>query len=231
MAPRAVQLPGPVATRDPACFYTGRDTQLAHHSKGARPVSWRHHHIPERPNNSNQQYVAFLGLFGIKTLPGFIIFFFVCLMKHLCYPCQGSGARSSTTPHVGVPLPGEDPSQPPAGTQRQAGCHSTVPCTAGLAGQAEEGWRVQQNVTMLGKASAEDIAVVQALNSWMKGWGADPCHPCATVKGGPCLTCYESESRANFTLTCQSTVLSISQETLKFQNDFSLQINSQLRVL
>ncbi|PKU39399.1 hypothetical protein llap_10296 [Limosa lapponica baueri] len=134
------------------------------------------------------------------------------------------------TPSVRLLLPGEAPSRPPTGTQRQAGCHSTVPCMAGLAGWAEKGWGVKRNVTILRNASAEDIAVVQALNSWMKGWGADPCRACATAKGGLCLTCYESESRANFTLTCQSTVLSISQQTLKFKNEFSLQINSRLRV-
>lgn len=161
-------------------------------------------------------------------LAGFIIDLFFCLIKHLCLPCQGSGTWSSMTPRVGLLLRGEAPSRQPAGTRQQTGCHSTVPCMTGLAGRAEEGWGVKQNVTILGSASTEVIAVVQTLNSWMKGHGADPCHACATVKGGLCLTSYKSESRANFTLTCLSAVLSISQGTLKFKNEFSLQINNQL---
>lgn len=63
-------------------------------------------------------------------------------MKHLHLPCQGSGAWSRHhhphPPPCRLPLPGEAPSWPPTGTQQLSDCHSTVPCTAGLAGWAEK---------------------------------------------------------------------------------------------
>lgn len=144
-APRAVQLPGPhrVVTSSflPRQGHTTPTVPSKVRARWAGGIVT--HCIVSLKDllRATGNYVASLGPFEMKKLAyaswihNRLIFLF---NEAFASPLPGLWSLIQNNPRVGLPLPGEAPSWPPTGTQQPAGCYSTVPCTAGLAGWAEK---------------------------------------------------------------------------------------------
>lgn len=166
-------------------------------------------------------YVASLGPFEIKKLAyaswihNRLIFLF---NEAFASPLPGLWSLIQNNPPVsgfrslGKPLPG----RPQGHSSQQA---ATAPCHArlGSLGGQKRIWG-QEECDNSRKCLCWSYHYFPGTELMGKRLGADHCRVCATVKSGLCLICYDSESRANFTLTCQSTGLSVSHKTLSFHS-------------
>lgn len=174
---------------------------------------------------ATSNYVASLGPFEMKKLAyaswihNRLIFLF---NEAFASPLPGLWSLIQTPPpppppHVGFrslgkPLPGRP--------QGHSSCQTaTAPCHArlGSLGGQKRIWG-QEECDNSRKCLCWSYLYFPGTELMDERLGADHCRVCATVKGGLCLICYDSESRATFTLTCQSTGLSVSQKTLSFHS-------------
>lgn len=109
-----------------------------------------------------------MGPLEITALVGLIIFLLACLFDICVFPSRAL-EPGPAQPLCWAPAPQGSPflvahRETAAGRLTQ---HRAVQYWPHWEGR--KGWGLRQNVTILGNASAEAIAVFQALNSWPKG--------------------------------------------------------------